>query len=345
MIFCGGGTMGHVMVHLCVYPYLKDFADKFYYIGSRGGVEKTHVQNLFEYREIDAVKFDRSKLLKIFSIPFKLSKAVSQAKKILEKAKPSVVFCGGGYVCVPVAIAAKKLKIPVILHESDLTVGLANRISLRFCEKILTTFPETLQNHQKSVYCGAPVRKELFFKNRAIALRKMDLKGEKPVLLVIGGSKGSAALNRVVEKSLENLLKKYEVLHICGSDHTTDIKADGYRQFPYIEDMAAAYAASDLALSRCGSNTAFELISLGIPTLFVPLSKKASRGDQIENAAYFENKNLACVVKEENLSENNLPILLSELVSRSKRLKANMKNFALKGADERIAEIIKKYLQ
>ncbi|MBO7368965.1 MAG: glycosyltransferase, partial [Clostridia bacterium] len=254
IVFCGGGTMGHVMVHLSVYPYLKDFADEFYYIGSKGGVEKNHVQSVFDYREIDAVKFDRSKPFKIFSIPFKLQKAVTQAKDILKKIKPSVVFCGGGYVCVPVAIAAKKLKIPVILHESDLTVGLANKISLLVCEKIITTFPDTLRDNPKAICCGAPVRRELFSGNRREALKTFGLKGEKPVLLVIGGSKGSAALNTAVKNSLDALLNEYEILHICGSDHTTDMAADGYRQFPYITDMAKAYAATDLALSRCGSN-------------------------------------------------------------------------------------------
>ena len=335
--------MGHVMVHLAVYPYLKDTFDRFSYIGSRGGLEKAHVEKIFDYHEIEAVKFDRVYLFKNIDLPFRLSGAVKSAGAILKEVRPDVVFCGGGFVCVPVSVAAKKLGIPVILHESDLSVGLANRISLRYSKKLITTFPQTLENHKKTVWCGPPIRRGLLSADRAASLKKFGIDGEKPVLLIVGGSKGSAKINEIVLNSLDELLLKYQVLHICGSGHTTKIDKKGYRAFAYVSDMAGAYAATDLAVSRCGSNTAFELVAANIPTLFIPLSKRASRGDQIENARFFEKQFLAKVLYEEDAEKGAFLSAVADLARSGKRLKANMKNFPIGSASEKIAAILKKY--
>ena len=344
ILFAGGGSMGHVAVHLSVYPLLKGDFDNFAYIGSKGGVERAKVENLFDYHEIEAVKLDRGNLFKNIDLPFRLIKAINEAKEILKKVSPSLVFCGGGFVCVPVSIAADKLKIPVVLHESDLSVGLANKISLKFSEKLITTFPDTQKKNRKTICCGPPIRRELFKKDKRLSLQKLGLTGKKPVLLVIGGSKGSAAINSCVTKNLESLLNRYEVLHICGDGHLTNIAKNGYRQFQYLSDMGSVYAAADFALSRCGSNTAFELVAMNIPTLFVPLSKKASRGDQIENAAFFEKNHLAMVLSEENLNGKTLMDNLSDLEKEAPRLKANMKKYPTKNADKKIADVLRFYL-
>ena len=334
--------MGHVMVHMCVYPYLKDICSDLHYIGSIGGMEKKYLKDKFDYYEITPVKFSRTDMKSNLSIPFRLHKAIKEARAIIDKTSPSVVFCGGGFVCVPVAIAAKRAGIPVILHESDRSLGLANKISLRYSKLILTTFPDTLSFNRKTVYCGAPLRRELYLSHRSDALKNFGFSGKKPVLLVLGGSKGSKKINSAIVENSDRLLEKYDILHICGNDNTTAIKRSGYVKKEYLTDMAPAYAAADLAVSRCGSNTAFELIAMGIPTLFIPLSKKASRGDQIENAEYFRERGLAAVLNEENLDD--LVPRIEKLYGSKNVLKEKMMRSKVDNADKKIADILKNYL-
>ena len=341
IVLTGGGTAGHVIPHFSLLDELKKYYDKIYYIGSCGIEKELALKYGLEFYEIEVCKLQRSLTLKNLGVPYKLIKSVNSAKKILEKLKPNVLFSKGGYVGLPVTIASKKLSIPVIIHESDLTLGLANKIASRFSDYTLTSFyePSRIKN---GVHVGPPMRKELFEKNRGKALKKYGFSGEKPVLLVTGGSLGARHLNGLVLECLDDILKRFDVLHLVGKGNLSNIKRKGYIEVEF-SDMQSAYSASDLALSRAGSNTAFELIFLGIPALLVPLPKANSRGDQIENAKYFYNLGLCNYVLQEDLNKDNLVHLLEETYNYRSEYKENLKRSNLKIGNNKIIEILNKY--
>lgn len=203
------------------------------------------------------------------------------------------------------AIAAKKLKIPVLSHESDLKPGLANKLISRYSSVVLTSFPETADQILKGKYAGSPVRGELFGADRKTALAAYGFDGTRPVLLVFGGGSGSAALNAAVRENLFTLSQKYDILHVCGKGNLVQSNVKNYVQKEFENDMGAAYAAADLVISRAGSNTLFEILALKKRALVVPLANKRSRGDQIENAAYFESRGLLHVLPERGLAEKD----------------------------------------
>ena len=285
IVLTGGGTAGHCAPNLALIPYLKKDFDKIYYIGSKNGIEKDIIKKTdIPYFAVDTVKFKRDFSLSNLSIPFKLIRGTRSAGKFLDILRPDVVFSKGGYVALPVVLAAKKRKIPVVAHESDFTVGLANKISARYCKCTLTAFPETAKKVRRGVYVGNPLRKDLFTMDKTAALSFYGLKGDKPVILVTGGSSGAKRVNDAVRAALPKLIKKFDVLHICGKGNIDKKTAyDGYKQIEFTE-MEKAYAVADICVSRAGSNTLFELLALNIPSLLIPLPKGVSRGDQVLNA-------------------------------------------------------------
>ncbi len=339
LVFTGGGTLGHCLPNLAIYPYIKGY-DKFYYIGSFDGPERKAVESIIEYMPITTVKFKRSLSLDNLLIPFKLSKGITEAKKILSDIKCDLVFSKGGFVSVPVCFAANKLGIPVITHESDLTMGLANKMTKNKCKYVLTSFSKTARNLINGIYVGNPIRQEVLVNNSIKAFQKYNFPCKKPIILVVGGSSGAKAINDFVLANLDRLLVDYEILHICGNKHTTNINRPGYIQVDFEKDMSLCYSIANLAISRCGANTAFELLARNIPTLFIPLSKKASRGDQIDNAEYFSSKNLCKMLEEENLSIESVLDCLAELDINRKYYKEKMSALNLKDANMRIANII-----
>ncbi len=341
IVLTGGGTIGHTAPHFAIIPYLN--FDKIYYIGSKTGIEKNYVLSKgLKYYEIEPCKLKRSLSLDNLKIPFYFSKSISDAKKILKDLNPTVVFSKGGYVGLPVTIAAKKLKIPVIIHESDLSLGLANKIASKFSCKTLTSFEKTALSIKNGNYVGSPIREELFLKSRADALKYYNIKGDKPVLLVTGGSSGARAINSLVLSALPKLLKYFNILNIVGKNNLSNKNIKGYYEVEFT-DMAYAYALADVCLSRAGSNTAFELIALKIPTLFIPLPKTASRGDQIENAKYFKSLSLADYAYQETLNGDLLfNKILSLYTNRNIYLKT-LNSYNLKTANKIIAQILNKY--
>ena len=340
LVMTGGGTLGHCIPNLALLPYLKNAFDKIYYVGSENGPERQAVQRQAEYFSVTTTKLDRSFDLENLFIPFKLIKGVRQAEDILTKLRPDVVFSKGGFVSVPVCFAAAKLKIPLISHESDLTIGLANRLTCKKCAFVLTSFPQTAKKLKNGVYTGPPIRDEILDDRSFEARKKYALPHKKPVILVVGGSSGAKAVNDFIIDNLDAILSEYEVLHICGSKHTNELKRKGYRQIGFEKDMALAYSACDFAVSRCGSNTAFELMARKIPTLFIPLPKSASRGDQIDNADYFTRRNCALTAYEENLTLDVFSESLKTLRLRKRILLNGMANLKLDSANQRIADII-----
>ena len=282
IVLTGGGTAGHVTPNIALMPALKKDGYQISYIGSYDGIERRLIEELdVPYYGISSGKLRRYFDVKNFTDPFKVVKGYFEARKILKKLKPDVVFSKGGFVSVPVVLAAKSCKIPAIIHESDMTPGLANKLAIPSAYKICHNFPETADNlpEGKAVLSGSPIRQELLTGNRFKGLQLCGFNDEKPVILVIGGSLGAAAINEAVRKALPVLLPSYQIIHVCGKGKVdAAIKnCPGYIQFDYVKDeLSDLLAAADLVISRAGSNAICEFLALNKPNILIPLPAGAS---------------------------------------------------------------------
>ena len=312
IILTGGGTAGHVTPNLALLPALRDEDFEIHYIGSYNGIERRLIEAAsIPYDGISSGKLRRYFDLKNFSDPLRVLKGYFEARKLMKKYKPDIVFSKGGFVAVPVVLAAKHYKVPVIIHESDMTPGLANKICIPVASKVCCNFPETLKYlpEDKAVLTGSPIRQELLHGNKLAALDICHLTADTPVILIIGGSLGSVAVNNAVRAVLPELLKDFHVVHLCGKGKIDDSLKNlpGYVQFEYIkEDLKDLFALADIVISRAGANAICELLALHKPTLLIPLSANASRGDQILNARSFERQGFSLVLEEENLTNTSL---------------------------------------
>ncbi|MBW6408610.1 undecaprenyldiphospho-muramoylpentapeptide beta-N-acetylglucosaminyltransferase [Clostridium weizhouense] len=326
IIMTGGGTAGHVTPNLALVPSLKEKGFEIKYIGSKDGIEKEIIKKSdISYFEISSGKLRRYFDVKNFSDPFKVLKGIIDAKRILNKEKPDVIFSKGGFVAVPVVIAAYLKNIPVVAHESDITPGLANKLSAPFCTKLCVTFRESLKfvKEDKGVLTGSPIRKEILNGDKNKGKEFCNFTDEKEILLIMGGSLGSKVINREIRKNLELLLKEFNIIHICGKDNLDInlLNKKGYKQFEYVtEELPHLMKASDYIISRAGANSIFEFLELKKPTLLIPLSKKASRGDQILNANSFKNEGYSLVLEEEELQKDALYKKIIELKSKKSEL-------------------------
>ncbi len=312
IMFCGGGSAGHVMPNIAIYEVINNKCEACY-IGT-DSIEKNICKDFgLPFYQFDGVKLVRGKLLRNLTIPSKLKKSVAQCKNILIKQKPDLLFCKGGYAALPPALAARKLGIPILTHESDLTAGLANRIIARRAERILTSFPSLSDKFKNGVWTGSPMRESIFSRNKMQSRQALQL-DLRPTVLVFGGGSGSQKINENLRKSLLNICKKYNVMHVCGKGNLVENNIYGYRQIEFSTDMGLLYACADYAVARCGSNSAFELISLKIPTLFIPLDNGTSRGDQVQNAEYFRKLGLCHVLKEADLNAETLEESIDGLI-------------------------------
>ncbi|MBE5742626.1 MAG: UDP-N-acetylglucosamine--N-acetylmuramyl-(pentapeptide) pyrophosphoryl-undecaprenol N-acetylglucosamine transferase [Clostridiales bacterium] len=345
VILTGGGTAGHVTPSLALIPELKKYFDKIIYVGSRNGIEKDLAKKHgLEYFFVPTVKLERKLTLKNTAIPFKLLFGIREAKKLLRGINPSVIFSKGGFVSLPTVIAGKKLGIPVVSHESDMTVGLANKIGAKCSTAFLTSFDCTQVNCNKKIYTGSPINQKLFEnKDKGEILKKYGLSGRKKILLVFGGSSGSKIINENLRKCLYRLVNRYDVIHVCGKGKRENIKTKGYTEIEFCENIDQLFYVADLVVCRAGANSLFELTSIAKPTLAIPLSKKASRGDQIDNAKYFEKRKMIEVLQEENLTEESLYNGIIKLESHADTLKENCKARFSSSPNKKIAEIISKY--
>ncbi len=305
IVFTGGGSAGHVLPNIALIEELQ--AKGRYELAYMGtdGIEKSIVADYkIPYYAIACPKLVRggglSALKNNLQIPFAFFRAVRAAKKGLELLKPDLVFSKGGYVALPVVFACKSLKIPVLLHESDLSPGLANKLSSGKCKYAFTSFPETAKKLRHGKYSGAPIRRAVLTAKKEVARREWDIPKNAKVLLVFGGGSGSKAINESVRKHLKTLTKSYLVLHVCGKGNVLQTTVKNYRQFEFVKDMGGAYALADLVVARAGAGTIFELLALKKPSLLIPL-EGATRGDQKENAAYFERRGLCRVLPQSKL--------------------------------------------
>ncbi|MCM1399319.1 MAG: undecaprenyldiphospho-muramoylpentapeptide beta-N-acetylglucosaminyltransferase [Clostridium sp.] len=312
IILTGGGTAGHVTPNMALVPFLKDKGYDIHYIGSYEGIEKKLIEDIgIPYHGISTGKLRRYFDLKNLSDPFRVIKGFSQAKSLMKELKPDVVFSKGGFVSVPVVLAASSKKVPCIIHESDMTPGLANKIAIPKADKICCNFPETVDNLPagKAVVTGTPIRKELFEGDAAAAMTFCGFMEVRPTLLIIGGSSGSVKVNEAIWSCLDRILETFNVIHLCGKGNLNSSYTDrkNYVQFEYIkQELANLLALADVVVSRAGANAICELLSLKKPSILIPLSLAASRGDQILNAQSFDKSGYAKLLMEEDVNDTSL---------------------------------------
>lgn len=349
IVLTGGGTAGHVTPCIALLPGLKKEGYNIHYIGSYNGIERKLIEDChIPYHGISSGKLRRYFDLKNFSDPLKVVKGYFEAQKLLKQIKPDIVFSKGGFVTVPVVLAAKKYKIPVITHESDMTPGLANKLALPAARKVCVNFPETLKYlpEEKAVLTGTPIRKELFSGNKIRGLDFCGLSANKPVIMVIGGSSGSRAINEVIRGMLPTLLMDYQVIHLCGKGNLDDRLTDtaGYVQYEYIQsELSDLFAAADLVISRAGANAICELLALRKPNILIPLPAASSRGDQILNAESFEHQGYSYLLKEENLSLNSLLEAVNTVMEKRQDYIRAMNNSTLNNSIDTIIKLIKEF--
>lgn len=346
IVLTGGGTMGHISPNLALIPKLFAHFCEVHYIGSRNSLEQTKVNELLAqfpklfFHAIPATKLDRKNIFKNLKIPFVWFRAHAQSKKLLKKIGPAAVFSKGGYVSVPVVRSAQKLNIPTIIHESDLSMGLANKLCAKKATTVCSTFLETTKNLPNGVCTFSPVNPKLLVADKINAIKLFNLNPKLKTISITGGSLGSVAINNAVFNILPELVKNYNIIHITGKNKRINFSHQNYHQIEFSDDIGSIFKASDLVISRAGSNTIFELAVLKIPMLLVPLSKRASRGDQIENANYFNGLGIADVLKEEELS-SLLPAIQSAL-QKSSQTKVNLaKHNFTSGLNLLLNEILK----
>lgn len=318
IVLTGGGTAGHVTPNIALLPSLKEEGFQPFYIGSYEGIEKRLIEDFdLPYYGISTGKFRRYFDLKNFSDPFRVIKGYRQAIRILREIQPDIVFSKGGFVSVPVVRAAAALKIPCIIHESDMTPGLANKLCIPVATKVCCNFPETLNSLPagKAILTGSPIRQELTKGNKLAALELCGFSANKPVVMVIGGSQGASSINTMIREALPKLLPSFQVVHICGKDKVDNLMLTipGYKQFEYLKsELKDVFAMADLVVSRAGANAICEILALKKPNLLIPL-QAGSRGDQILNGRSFEEQGFSIVLREDYLDCDILADKIFEL--------------------------------
>ena len=346
IILTGGGTAGHVTPNIALIPALKEAGYDIQYIGSKKGMERQLIEEAgIPYHGISSGKLRRYFDVKNFTDPFRVLKGYTDASRLLKKLKPDVVFSKGGFVSVPVVLAAKRRGIPVIIHESDITPGLANKLSIPAATKICCNFPETIRYlpPDKSVLTGSPIRQELFQGSKEEGLKLCGFEEGKPVLLVMGGSLGAVAINQALRENLTALLDQFQIIHLCGNGNLDTSLEDvpGYRQFEYAkEELTHLFAAADLIISRAGANTICELLALKKPNILIPLPASQSRGDQILNASSFEKSGYSYVLQEEEVNKDSLLKIVQYVYDEREEYSRNMRDSKLNQAIQIIMGMI-----
>ena len=345
IVLTGGGTAGHVTPNIALLPKLRELGYEIHYIGSYDGIEKKLIADFdIPYYGISTGKLRRYFDVKNFTDPFRVVKGFSEAKKILKQIKPDIIFSKGGFVSVPVVRAAASLKIPCIIHESDMTPGLANKLCIPVATKVCCNFPETLQNlpADKAVLTGSPIRRELFSGDADAAVRYCGFSANQPVIMVIGGSLGAANVNKAVRDALPALLKDFQVVHICGQGKVDNLllTTKGYKQFEYVKaELKDLFAMADVVISRAGANAICELLALKKPNLLIPLVS-GSRGDQVLNARSFEAQGFSMVLSEDDITETMLTDKVHELFFTRQTYIDNMEKSNQLGAIATITGLI-----
>ena len=346
IVLTGGGTAGHVTPNIALIPTLQEAGYEVHYIGSYEGIEKNLISEMgIPYYGISSGKLRRYLSAKNFTDPFRVIKGFSQAKQLMKEIQPDIVFSKGGFVTVPVVKAAASRNIPVIIHESDMTPGLANKLCNKHAMKVCCNFPETVELFPKgkAMLTGSPIRKELTTGDRAIGLNLCSFTTDKPVIMIIGGSLGAQRINEAIRSILPKLLDRYQIIHVCGKGKMDEslIGTKGYSQFEYVkDDLKHLFAAADIVISRAGANVICELLALRKPALLIPLSAKASRGDQILNAQSFKKQGYCDVMDEEDITDDGLYDTINAIYDKRDKYIENMNSSTLNDAINSIVNLI-----
>ncbi|MCH5158565.1 MAG: UDP-N-acetylglucosamine--N-acetylmuramyl-(pentapeptide) pyrophosphoryl-undecaprenol N-acetylglucosamine transferase [Clostridiales bacterium] len=336
IVFTGGGTAGHITPNLALIDALKGEYECLY-VGTDGMEKELCAKRNIAFYEVPAVKLRRDAFFKNLLLPFKLSSCVKRAVKTLKQVKPDLVFSKGGYVALPTVLAANKLKIPVLCHESDISPGITTKITSRRAKKVLCAFEQAASKFARGVYVGTPIPPSLIsYKKTAI--------GSKPRLLIMGGSSGAKAINDALSAALYRLTERFDVVHITGKNKGDDILAPGYEKIEFCSDMPKLYSSVDIAVSRAGANSLFELLVLKIPTVAIPL-EKASRGDQIQNAEYFYGKGALSVLREGSLTADSLIDAVNKTYDERDSIRASISALPPIDGTKKIISIIKEVIE
>lgn len=348
IVLTGGGTAGHVTPNLALLPSLQEAGFLITYMGSYDGIEKRLVEDFgIPYVGISTGKFRRYLDVKNLTDPFRVIKGYTEARKFLKEYRPDVVFSKGGFVSVPVVRAAASLKIPCIIHESDMTPGLANKLCFPVAKNICCNFPETYEMlpASKAVLTGTPIRAELAQGNKLAGLEMCGFTANKPVIMVIGGSLGAMNVNKAVRDALPQLLEKYQVVHLCGKDKIDNLllSTPGYKQFEYLKaELKDIFAMADIVISRAGANAICELLALRKPNILIPLPASSSRGDQILNAESFGDQGFSIVLHEDDMTTALLVEKVNELYENRQKYFDAMDKSGQLDSIPTIMELIKK---
>ena len=338
IVFTGGGTLGHVMPNLYLIDELKsDYEIE--YIGSEGIERDEITKRNIKYHTIPTIKLVRGKIFQNLKIPFVLLKSVSKAKKILKEIKPDIIFSKGGYVSLPVCIAGKMLKIPIVAHESDYNFGLANKIILKLCDKMCVNFRHLEKKNKKIVYTG-PIFSREFEKTDRLK-GDLTIYSNLPTMLVVGGSLGSKKINDLLLPIVKDLITKFNIIHVTGKGNIKLKSFDNYNSLELSDDMVNLYNLSDFVIGRSGAGVSAECFYKKLPMMLIPLENRATRGDQLLNAKYYEDQQVAKILKESDLTPTKL---YDEIIDFSNKL--NQYRTAYKGIDivngrEKVIYIIK----
>lgn len=350
ILFTGGGTAGHVTPNLALIDELARDTWDIHYAGNAGSIEEQLISTTgLPFHRICSGKLRRQLTWRNLLTPFQVLRGVWQAYRLCRSLRPDVVFSKGGFVAFPIVIGAWLNHIPVIAHESDLTPGLANRLSYPFVKRICLTFAHAQKNfrqHAKLVVTGSPLRNSLFSGNADKGRALCNFTGDKPILLAYGGSQGSAIINHQIRAILPHLLEQFQVIHICGKGKlsTKHEHLNGYRQFDYVNtELPHLYACSDLVISRAGANSIYELLSLRLPSILIPLSRQISRGDQIANAEYFAEQGACRMLEEESLTPETLLQCINNTFAQHPAIVSCIQQLSLPNANEAIIQLLKKY--
>lgn len=349
IVLTGGGTAGHVTPNIALLPSLKKAGYEVSYIGSYDGIEKKLIEDLnIPYYGISTGKLRRYLNVKNLTDPFRVIKGYGEALKLMKQLSPDIVFSKGGFVSVPVVLAAHAKKIPVIIHESDMTPGLANKICKSSATKICCNFPETMKllPADKAVLTGSPIRAELSSGSKTKGLDFCGFTANKPVIMVIGGSTGAVHVNEAIRKILPALLRDFQVVHLCGKGKLDEslVNTIGYIQFEYInKELRDLFAMADIVISRAGANAICELLALRKPNLLIPLSANASRGDQILNANSFRASGYSAVLTEEEMNDTTLYTAITQLYQDRNRYIEKMNQSPMGDSIHKIMDLITEY--
>lgn len=346
IVLTGGGTAGHIAPNLALLPALRRDGWEIHYIGAKDSLEEKLISQEQDvtFHSVQVGKLRRYRSIRNLSDPFRVVAGTFQAAHLLRKLKPLVVFAKGGFVSVPVVAGARLAGVPSVLHESDFSPGLANRMCIPLSRHICTAFPETAKTlGDKAVYTGLPVRPALLAGDAKRGLFMCGFSGKRPVLLMMGGSQGAAAINQALRAALDKITDRFDVVHLCGEGNLDPTLANrrGYFQMAYATDeLADLFAITDVVLSRAGAGAIFEFLALQVPALLIPLPTNASRGDQIENAKYFSDKGFLAMLPQAEMTPETLTQAIFDVYARRSAYSLRIKQADMSGATERVLRVI-----